>query len=40
MLPETAFSFADASVFQMIAFFGGAVAHIGFFAWVVWLIWR
>ncbi len=40
MLAETAFSFADASVYQVIAFVGGAVLHIGFFAWVVWLIRR
>ncbi|WP_274609080.1 MULTISPECIES: hypothetical protein [unclassified Mesorhizobium] len=40
MLAETAFSLADASVFQVIAFFGGAVLHIAFFAWVVWLIRR
>ena len=38
MLPETAFSFADASIFQVIAFVGGAVVHIGFFVWIVWLI--
>ena len=38
MLAETAFSFADASVFQMIAFIGGAIAHVGFFVWVAWLI--
>ncbi len=38
MLAETAFSFADASAFQLIAFFGGAIAHTAFFVWVVWLI--
>ena len=38
MLAETAFSFADASVFQIIAFVGGAIAHTAFFVWVVWLI--
>jgi hypothetical protein len=38
MLAETAFSFADASVFQTIAFIGGAIAHVGFFVWVAWLI--
>ena len=38
MLPETAFSFADASVYQIIAFIGGAIAHTAFFVWVVWLI--
>ena len=38
MLAETAFSFADASVFQKIAFIGGAIAHVGFFVWVAWLI--
>ena len=38
MLPETVFSFADASVFQMIAFLGGAVVHTAFFVWVAWLI--
>ena len=38
MLAETAFSFANASVYQQIAFIGGAIAHVGFFVWVVWLI--
>jgi hypothetical protein len=38
MLAETTFAFADASVFQVIAFVGGAIVHVAFFVWVVWLI--
>jgi hypothetical protein len=38
MLPETAFSLAHASPNQMIAFFCGAIAHILFFAWIVYLV--
>jgi hypothetical protein len=38
MLAETVFSFADASVFQIIAFVSGAIMHTAFFVWVVWLI--
>lgn len=38
MLAETTFSFANASVFQTIAFLGGAIMHTAFFIWVAWLI--
>ncbi len=38
MLAETAFSFADASALQIIAFIGGAIAHTAFFIWVVYLV--
>jgi type IV secretory pathway TrbL component len=38
MLADTAFSFAHASPNQVIAFLGGAIAHIGFFAWIVYLV--
>jgi hypothetical protein len=38
MLAQTAFSLAEASPSQMIAFFGGAVATIGFFVWVAYLV--
>lgn len=38
MLEETAFSFANASTFQIIAFIGGAIAHIAFFVWVAYLV--
>jgi hypothetical protein len=38
MLTHTVFSLAHASPSQIIAFFGGAVAHIAFFAWVVYLV--
>ena len=38
MLANTAFSFANADVYQTIAFIGGAIAHIAFFAWVVYLV--
>jgi hypothetical protein len=38
MLADTVFSFANASPFQVIAFVGGAIAHIAFFVWVVYLV--
>jgi len=38
MLAHTAFSIAQASPSQMIAYFAGAAAHIGFFAWIVYLV--
>jgi hypothetical protein len=38
MLAHTAFSLAQASPSQMIAYFAGAVAHIAFFAWIVYLV--
>jgi hypothetical protein len=38
MLAHTAFSFAGASPYQVIAFVGGAIAHIAFFVWVVYLV--
>jgi hypothetical protein len=38
MLAETAFSFANASPYQVAAFVGGAIAHVGFFVWVVYLV--
>lgn len=38
MLPDTVFSFASAGPYQIIAFIGGAIAHIGFFVWVAYLI--
>jgi len=38
MLADTAFSFADASTLQIIAFIGGAIAHTAFFVWVVYLV--
>jgi hypothetical protein len=38
MLADTVFSFANASPYQAIAFIGGAIAHIGFFVWVVYLV--
>ena len=38
MLAHTAFSLGQASPSQMIAFFGGAVAHTAFFVWVVYLV--
>lgn len=37
MLAETAFSLAQASPNQMIAFFTGAIAHTCFFVWVAYL---
>jgi len=38
MLAHTAFSLAEASPSQIIAFFGGAVLTIAFFAWVAYLV--
>jgi hypothetical protein len=38
MLEHTAFSLAEASPSQMIAFFGGAAITIAFFIWVAWLV--
>jgi hypothetical protein len=38
MLAHTAFSFAGASPYQVIAYIGGAIAHIAFFVWVVYLV--
>jgi hypothetical protein len=40
MLADTIFSFANASPSQLIAYIGGTVAHILFFAWVVYLVRR
>lgn len=37
MLANTVFSFANASPFQVFAFFAGAIAHTSFFVWVVYL---
>ena len=36
MLDHTAFSLANASPSQMIAYFGGAVVTIAFFVWVAY----
>jgi hypothetical protein len=38
MLAHTAFSFANADVYQTIAFVGGAIFHTGFFIWVLYLL--
>ncbi len=38
MLEHTTFTFANADVYQIIAFVGGAIAHTAFFVWVIWLI--
>ncbi len=38
MLPHTAFSFADASPDQAIAFIGFGIADIAFFIWVAYLV--
>ncbi len=38
MLADTAFSFANASALQAIAFIGGGIAHVAFFVWVVYLV--
>lgn len=38
MLPQTAFSLAQASPNQMIAFFTGAIAHTCFFIWIIYLV--
>jgi hypothetical protein len=39
MLEHTAFSFAEASPSQMIAFISGSIVHILFFIWIAWLAW-
>ncbi len=38
MLAHTAFSLAEASPSQMIAFFGGTVVTMAFFIWVAYLV--
>jgi len=38
MLEHTAFSLAQASPSQMIAYFGGALITIAFFVWVAYLV--
>ncbi len=38
MLAHTAFSLAEASPSQLIAFFGGTVVTIAFFIWVAYLV--
>ena len=38
MLAHTAFSFAQASPSQLVAFFGGTVLTIAFFVWVAYLV--
>jgi hypothetical protein len=38
MLQHTAFTLAHASPSQLLAYFAGAVAHIAFFAWIVYLV--
>ena len=38
MLQDTVFSFANASTYQVIAFVGGAIAQVGFFVWIVYLV--
>jgi uncharacterized protein with PQ loop repeat len=38
MLQDTAFSLANMSLSQGIAFFSFAIFTIGFFAWVVYLV--
>jgi hypothetical protein len=38
MLAQTAFSLAEASPSQVIAFFGGGVVTIAFFVWVAYLV--
>lgn len=38
MLAETAFSLANATTNQMIAFYSGAIAHTLFFIWVAYLV--
>lgn len=38
MLAHTAFSLAQASPSQMIAFFGGAAITVAFFVWVAYLV--
>lgn len=38
MLAETAFSFANATTNQTIAFVAGAIVHTLFFVWVAYLV--
>jgi hypothetical protein len=38
MLEHTAFSLAQASPSQMIAYFGGGLVTIAFFVWVAYLV--
>ena len=38
MLEHTAFSLAQASPSQMIAYFGGSAVTIAFFVWVAYLV--
>ncbi|MGA8566376.1 MAG: hypothetical protein WB580_01155 [Candidatus Binataceae bacterium] len=38
MLAQTAFSLAQASPSQIIAYFGGALITIAFFVWVAYLV--
>ncbi len=38
MLTETAFSLAHATPEEIIAFAGFAAFHIGFFAWLIYLV--
>ena len=38
MLQHTAFTLAHASPSQLLAYFAGAVVHIAFFAWIVYLV--
>jgi|RhiMetdeSRZDD1v2_1073273.scaffolds.fasta_scaffold2036157_2 hypothetical protein len=38
MLQNTVFTFANSSPNQIIAFLGGAIFHIGFFVWVIYLV--
>jgi|GraSoi2013_100cm_1033763.scaffolds.fasta_scaffold170459_1 hypothetical protein len=38
MLEDTAFSLANASPSQIIAFFAGAIAHTCFFIWIIYLV--
>ena len=38
MLEHTAFSFANADVYQAIAFIGGVITTTAFFVWVIWLV--
>jgi hypothetical protein len=37
MLEDTVFSLATASPYQVVAFVGGAIAHVAFFIWVAYL---
>jgi hypothetical protein len=38
MLADTAFSFATAGPYEVIAFISSVIACIGFFVWVVYLV--